>query len=102
MVICCPEQFDRMSIYDLKMVCKLGHPGCEVPGHPFEIYEGRRLLQQAAIEEEENRLREEAEALNRLREEAPGWSGLFWLETIDGTDAYSSVHARVHCQDCHG
>jgi hypothetical protein len=70
MVICCPEQFDRMSIYDLKMVCKLGHPGCEVPGHPFEIYEGRRLLQQAAIEEEENRLREEAEALNRLREEA--------------------------------
>jgi hypothetical protein len=40
------------------MVCKLGHPGCEVPGHSFEIYEERRILQ-----EEENRAREEAEAL---------------------------------------
>jgi hypothetical protein len=72
MMICCPEQFDRMSIGDLcNMVCKLGHPGCEVPGHSFEIYEEWRILQEdfeiceewRILQEEENRLREEAEAL---------------------------------------
>jgi hypothetical protein len=76
---CCPEQFERMSTGDLRnMICKLGHARCEVLGHTFEVYEERRILQ-----EDENRVREEAEALK------PKWTD--YDKRLDGKDTYSGV-----------